>query len=172
MAAVVASFVGAGLHSLEGLALDESVGSLCLHHNSLRSTEGIQRLTNLRELNLSCNLITSVGALDRLVRLSSLNLAANLLRGIGNLATAQSLEQLQLQHNEIQSLEGFASQCWLGSKVSSLDLRGNSFFPKEQLQCLRSLRPLKHLSVEIAASSSGQIDIQETISTLLPQVKL
>ena len=99
----------------------ESLQSLELGGNRLRSIENVGHLKNLTQLWLGKNKITSLQGLSQLTRLKVLSIQSNRITKLQGLEELVDLEELYISHNGLTKLEGLEHNV----KLTTLDVGAN-----------------------------------------------
>lgn len=99
----------------------DSLQSLELGGNRLRTIENIGHLTNLTKLWLGKNKITSLQGISTLTNLKVLSIQSNRITKLEGLEELVNLEELYISHNGLTKLEGLEKN----TKLTTLDVGGN-----------------------------------------------
>lgn len=99
----------------------QSLTSLELGGNRLRSIDNVGHLQNLEQLWLGKNKITSLAGIGTLTKLRVLSIQSNRITKLEGLETLVNLEELYISHNGLTKLEGLAANV----KLTALDIAGN-----------------------------------------------
>ncbi|KAN0061639.1 protein phosphatase regulatory subunit Sds22 [Thecaphora frezii] len=99
----------------------ESLTSLELGGNRLRSIDNLDHLHRLEELWLGKNKITSLDGLATLANLRVLSIQSNRITQLRGLETLVNLEELYISHNGLTKLEGLEHN----RKLKTLDISAN-----------------------------------------------
>ncbi|PWZ00805.1 WD40 repeat-like protein [Testicularia cyperi] len=113
----------------------ESLSSLELGGNRLRSIENIDHLHNLTQLWLGKNKITSLQGLASLTNLRVLSIQSNRITKLEGLETLVNLEELYISHNGLTKLEGLEKNV----KLTTLDVGANMIEKIENIEHLSQL---------------------------------
>ncbi|CDR87134.1 probable SDS22-protein phosphatase 1, regulatory subunit 7 [Sporisorium scitamineum] len=113
----------------------ESLESLELGGNRLRSIENIGHLTNLTQLWLGKNKITSLEGLSSLTNLRVLSIQSNRITKLEGLEKLVNLEELYISHNGLTKLEGLRNNV----KLTTLDVGANMIETVENVGHLSKL---------------------------------
>lgn len=113
----------------------DSLESLELGGNRLRSIENIGHLTNLTQLWLGKNKITSLQGLETLVNLKVLSIQSNRITKLEGLDELVNLEELYISHNGLTKLEGLDKNV----KLTTLDVGANMIGKVENVGHLAKL---------------------------------
>ncbi|CBQ71688.1 probable SDS22-protein phosphatase 1, regulatory subunit 7 [Sporisorium reilianum SRZ2] len=113
----------------------QSLESLELGGNRLRSIENIGHLTNLTQLWLGKNKITSLAGLASLTNLRVLSIQSNRITQLTGLDALVNLEELYISHNGLTKLEGLTHN----TKLTTLDVGANMIEKVENVAHLVNL---------------------------------
>ncbi|SPO24671.1 probable SDS22 - protein phosphatase 1, regulatory subunit 7 [Ustilago trichophora] len=113
----------------------DSLTSLELGGNRLRSIENIGHLSHLTQLWLGKNKITSLDGLSSLTNLRVLSIQSNRITKLEGLEKLVNLEELYISHNGLTKLEGLEKN----TKLTTLDVGGNMIEKIENIGHLNKL---------------------------------
>ncbi|SNX83423.1 probable SDS22 - protein phosphatase 1, regulatory subunit 7 [Melanopsichium pennsylvanicum] len=115
--------------------ISDSLQSLELGGNRLRSIDNIGHLSNLTQLWLGKNKITSLSGLSDLTNLRVLSIQSNRITKLQGLETLVHLEELYISHNGLTKIEGLDQNL----NLTTLDVGGNMIEKVENVSHLSKL---------------------------------